>query len=63
MGFCCCFAVLLQAYTMMFTCTASANILIFTNIAERRNYRNLNNLKKETKEQNGFFFNFGQAAY
>ena len=30
MGFCCCFVILLQAYTMVFTCSASANILMFT---------------------------------
>ena len=39
------------------------DVYSITNIADRRNYRNRNNLKKETKEQNGFFFHFDQAAY
>ncbi|MCB4776335.1 MAG: hypothetical protein LGB73_06115, partial [Sulfurovum sp.] len=60
-GVCCRFVVLLQAYTLVFTCTASANIFMFTVLqTDRRNYMKLNSLKKGKKR--GFFFNFHPAA-
>jgi len=58
MGFCCCFVVLLQAYTMVFTCSASANILMFTVLQTQQTEEtigSLTNLKKETKETKWIF--------